>query len=233
MNSSLFAQNQISIGFDLIPQITSIVGENDFIDSQTDYRKADYNIGLGLTFDYFFTEQISINSGIRYNPQGIKKEKVTIDPYGERFFQSDIGYLRIPLNATYYLNKTNDLRIKIAAGMGFNYLLHVTDNLGDVINFVNTILKEPEDRYNKIVIDAVASIGLDYNLTNKMYLTTDLEGLIGLNKFHKSYSLGTNADIDIDSKIFSLGIKVGLRYILKKNPAANNTSKVMRSAVVN
>jgi len=95
-NIYLFAQNQISIGFFLKPQITSIVGENDFIFSQTDYRKVDYNIGLGLTFDYFFTEQISISSGIYYNPQGIKKEKVTIDSYGERFFQSDIDYFLTP-----------------------------------------------------------------------------------------------------------------------------------------
>ena len=210
LNTSLFSQNQILIGFDLKPQITSLVGENNFMGYETNNREVDTKIGMSLRLDYFLKEKISIGSGICYNPQGIKREDLTVEIWGDRFFIADIDYLRIPINITYYIKRNDNLNIKISSGVGFNYLLQVTDNLGNIVNFINSPITEPKDRYIKLVFDAVASVGIDYKLINKLYLTTDIEGMVGLNKFHESYISG----IDIDSKTISAGLIVGIKYEL-------------------
>ena len=198
------------IGFDIKPQITSIIGENDFMGYQTNKREADNKIGMSLRLDYFLKKKISIGSGICYNPQGIKREDLTVETWGSRFFQADIDYLQIPIYITYYFKKNDNLNIKISSGIGFDYLLHVTDNLGDIVNFINSPIAEPKDRYTRLVFDAVASVGIDYKITNRIYLTTAIEGMIGLNKFHKPYISG----IDVDSRIISAGLILGFKYAL-------------------
>ena len=105
--------------------------------------------------------------------------------------------------------------VNIATGLGLNYLLNTDDNLTDIINFLNCIIKEPDQRYNQFVFDASVSIGFDYSISGKLMLTADLENVIGLNRFHQPYSLGSNADIDINSRICSLGLEIGLKYKLK------------------
>jgi len=198
------------IGFEIKPQITSIIGENKFFRYQTNYREVDNKIGMSLRLDYFLKEKISIGSGIGYNPQGIKKEVLTKEVWGDKFFQTDIDYLRMPINITYYVKKKENLNIKISTGVGFNYLLHVTDNLGNVVNFINSVMMEPKERYTKLVFDAAVSVGIDYKITNSLYTTANIEGMIGLNNFHESYMSG----IDIDSRTISAGLILGLKYIL-------------------
>ena len=89
--------------------------------------------------------------------------------------------------------------------------------------FINTVVDEPKNTYNKFVIDFLASIGLEYKLFNKFYFGLDLEGLYGLNKFYKSWSVNDNTiKVDIDSRILSLGISAGFRFKFWDNCHAAN-----------
>ncbi|MEI7504494.1 MAG: outer membrane beta-barrel protein [Paludibacter sp.] len=214
INNPIFAQNKFEAGFDFKPQLTSLSGKDNFINSHTNSRKEKTIISFGLSLGYNMKDKIIVSTGVNYNPQGIAKEKVTINNIGESYFKTDMDYLRIPIKFSFSLFQINDFRFKISTGLGVNYLLKVEDNLINVLDFVNSIIKEPDERYNKFVFDVLTSFGFDCKISDKLYLETNLEGLYGINKFHKKYYLGSNGNIEIDSKNCSLGLIIGLRYKL-------------------
>jgi len=212
--SSNYCQDLFLIGISLKPQISTLVGENELLDSHTNSRKFLNAISIGLSLDYYLTDRIGASTGIYYNPQGISNEVITISTYGEQNFYAKMAYLRVPLSFDYYIPLSDKFRIKTAVGLGVNYLLKSDDNFGEVLGFINTIIKDPEDRYNKFVIDAQASAGICGKLSSNLYLSTYFDVLFGLSRFHEKDFLGSDADISVNSRALSLGLNFGLRYVI-------------------
>ena len=215
LSSSLLAQSKIAIGLDIKPQMHSIIGKNNFVNSQTQHREVTLNLSAELALDYLINENYSISSGLSYNPQGISKEQINVADFGNRSFEANVDYVRIPIGLTFYLSKFGDYRINLSVGLGMNYLLTVKDNLGEVMDFINCVCDDPEVRYNKLVFDSQMSTGLEYHLTESVLLLTELKMLLGINRYHKPYPIGSNADIEINSRVISLGLGVGVRYRFK------------------
>lgn len=211
LNSFLYGQNKLDIGIIIKPQVSSLMGRNDILGQKLEYRNAMVSLAGGLSLGYELNQWISIHSGIFYQPQGVKKEKIAVPGY--IYFTTNIKYMRIPLAASINLTERNKLSINLSAGLGFNYLLKAEDNLREVVSFfVNTIIEETEgDRYNKCMLDSQISFEINYNLYKNLFLMGNLELIQGISRFHKEYSLGSNADINMKSRIFNMGLAIGMK----------------------
>lgn len=209
------AQKDLSIGLELKPQITTAWGENHFFNSEDEQRKPDYKFAYGLCINYSVSERITIGTGTYFNPQGFSEGKIKIQNIQlNTDFWTNIHYLRFPLSLKYLLKNTEKYQIRIGAESGYNYLIDVNDNLRNVIGFINTVIEEPDVRYNTNLFDLGISLELDYKLLSDLYLTTRLEGTTFLTRFHKPYEFSENISVDINSKLLCYGITVGLNYYL-------------------
>jgi hypothetical protein len=213
LSSSILGQSRIAIGLDIKPQIHSTIGRNNFINSETKRREVSMNLSGGLEIEYLINEKFSIGTGLNYNPQGISKEQLNIDDYGDRYFEANFDYVRIPIDIVFYLPKfDNNKKIFLSAGLGTNLLITVEDNLGEVVDFLNCVCDDSETRYNKLVFDLQMSTGFEYHFTNNLFLLTKLEMLSGISRFHKHYPIGSSTEIEVNSRIISLGLAVGILY---------------------
>ena len=122
-------------------------------------------------------------------------------------------YLRIPLNIKYHLLHTENYNLSFSIGVGYNYLLDVNDDLQFTIGFINTPIADPQERYNKYVIDTGLTVEYDYKILDRLYLISKIEGIIGLTRFHAPYRIASNANVDINSRILSIGISIGFGYL--------------------
>ncbi len=202
------------MGLELKPQVTTLIGKNDFLNSQTISRNPDFKLGYGLNIDFVLTEKISIGSGAYYNPQGIEQETVKIGNYEEDFFfHAEMTYLRIPLNFNYHFKHTENYNLIFSIGAGYNYLLDVSDDLRLTIGILNTPIAEPQDRYNQTFFDANVSMEFNYKILNGLYFNSKAEGIVGLTRFHAPYRIASNANVDINSRLLSVGISIGFNYL--------------------
>lgn len=204
-----FAKDKLSIELSLKPQITTFIGNNDFLNSETIQRQADFKLGYGLDIDFHLIEKISVGLGVHYNPQGIEEETLNY----EHSFHADMKYLRIPLNFKYHFLHTENYNLSFSIGIGYNYLLDVNDNLWLTIGFISGIISDPQERYNEHVIDAGLSVEYDYKILDRLYLISKIEGIIGLSRFHAPYRIASNANVDINSRMLSVGICIGVGYL--------------------
>ncbi len=209
-----FAKDKLSIELNLKPQITTFIGNNDFLNSETIKRQADFKLGYGLDIDFHLIEKLSVGLGVYYNPQGIKEETIEYETSDfEHYFHADMKYLRIPLNFKYYFLQTENYNLIFSIGVGYNYLLDVSDDLRLAIGFISTPISDPQERYNKYFIDAGLSVEYDYKILDRLYLISKIEGILGLTRFHAPYRIASNANVDINSRILSVGISIGFGYL--------------------
>ena len=208
-----FAKDRWSIELSLKPQTITCIGNNEFLNSETIKRKADLKLEYGLDINIQLLEKFSIGMGAYYNPQGIKEETIKIGNREEDyFFHADMKYLRIPLNFKYKLWHTKDYNIIFSIGAAYNHLLDANDDLRLTIGFIGTPISDPDERYNKYVIDAGMSLEFDYKILDRFYLISKVEGITGLTRFHAPYIEASNGRVDINSRLLSVGISIGFGY---------------------
>lgn len=206
ISNTIFSQGKLEFGLGLKPQYTNTIRTAPMIKSSTVYRQGRMSLSYGLLLGYRLNNLISFNSGMFYNPQGIKKEKLDGD-YGVRFLEMKYNYIRIPIYVKFCLPNKSPLQLTLSSGLGINYLINVQDNISRVINFVDCIPYPIEERYKKLMLDYSLSFGINYQFAHKVSLMTDFEGIVGLNRVDKNKGCWS-----VNSKIFNIGINVGVKY---------------------
>jgi len=207
--NTVFSQGKFEFGFGLKPQYTNTIRTEPIIEYSTVYRKGKVSLSYGLLLDYRFNNLISLNSGVFYNPQGINKEKLDGD-YGVKFLEMKYDYIRIPINVEFCISSKSPVHLILSSGLGFNFLTNVEDNMGWIVNFVDCIPPPIESRYKKLMLDYSLSLGINYQLANKVSLMTDFEGIFGLISVDKK---GAGC-WSVNSKIFNIGMNVGVKYLI-------------------
>jgi hypothetical protein len=208
-----YAKAQLEIGMSLIPQYTNTIRTDDILGSETEYRKGKLNLSYGLIFGYRFKNTFAFNTGVFYNPQGIKEEKLNYGDYGTRFLNMKYDYIRVPIMAEFDIPDGSSLQFSLSSGIGFNFLLHAEDNLGSIANFIDGIVPQPYKRYNKFLLDYSASIGINYKLSQKVLLKAEINGAVGLRRVDKKQY----GELNVHSKIISAGTNLSVMYLIGKD----------------
>jgi hypothetical protein len=181
-------------------------------------EKPKFGFTTGINFYYFINERFSIESGIFYSLRGYKTIPLpiliitssgNIDFSEKASLISNYSYLDFPLKVNYTFFK-NRVRMIVGLGATLNVLLKArfSSDPPEILESAFA-LTDGHGKYtgNKINISPTVSIGLQYELNEKMNLRivpTFRYGLLGLDD--KSYKT---------IHLWNAGINVGYCYRIK------------------
>jgi hypothetical protein len=180
---------------------------------QDSLETSKFGFTTGINVCYYFNEKLSIESGIFYSNKGYKTIPIKtylIDVSGNsRYvnasFISSYTYLDFPFKANYTFFKK---RFKMVVGIGgtLNVLLNSTFT-SDPKEAIESVIVLSQNVPNKINLSPTISVGLQYQLNEKMYLRIEPNYHYGI--------FGTDNDSFRTVHLWSAGINIGYYYKLK------------------
>jgi outer membrane protein OmpA-like peptidoglycan-associated protein len=243
-----------SIDATVIPSFTNLSFK-----SNNNSSKGMFGGGLQLGYTYHLTNRWGVGMGIRYqsfsatidNAGFQSTSDIFTETNGHRYVinqqlnnkeKQSVGYMMIPVMASYRLPIASNLAAKVAAGAAFGIALNekskfrsgnivrtayfpdddiVIDNLpeqslGTFTNFVN----KSSDKNFKNGIMAIAQAGVEYSVSGQWLITASVDGVMGgdVKKSNnpivqtQSYS-GVIATNHVGSvKPMSVGLSLGIVY---------------------
>ena len=105
---------------------------DDLVDEGSCDMKSGFN--LGVMADMPFTDAISLKAGLKYTQRGWKNEFSGKDSDGD-YYEEDIkvklGYLQIPIMATYHFVISDNIELLASVGPYFAFALHGKEEYDD------------------------------------------------------------------------------------------------------
>lgn len=190
-------ESSILIGIDAGPSLTQIRNkENDDLKTTVGYA-------AGVSFENFLNENIGLKTGLYFEQKGARDEIILTDIQGEIIGNVDIDieyqYMVVPLLFAYHFGSNPDLYINLGPYAGFL--------LSNMVYYEDTDQFEgrKEDftsETNSVDIGASIGVGVNIPAGENLKLGIDIRENLGLTK-----TIG-------DSRTSSLGLLVGLKYVL-------------------
>ena len=200
-HSNLSAQNvEALIGFDITLSMSSLYGSSYLADLNNRT-----SCSGGLSFDFIINDQNSIRTGIYYDMKGATSD-VYVGPTPSLIPNASdliLAYDYITFPALWTISTKGKSKLFFSVGPSFGYLLYqkwkvgATDNTPDITadNTSNT---------NKFDLGFTFSPGINFSLSDNLFLIVELRNNIGL--------LNTNKNSSYIEKTRMHSLIIGLRY---------------------
>lgn len=134
----------------------------------------------GLTSTYSFNENTGLGIDLLYSGEG----------YRAPLAEYRVHYLQLPISFNYFFGELGQrLRPKVYVGVAPAFAL------GSTLNEV----KQQSDAYNKFQLSVLGGLGLNFRLSNRIWLNGDVRGLLGL--------------ADVRAKDFQVGDQIAPRTV--------------------
>lgn len=155
----------------------------------------------GLTFTYSSTQHWAVGVDAKFSREGLRVER------DGNTFTSKLDYIRIPVRVSYFLNDySHNIRPKftLAPTLGIAIGAHETLETADGDKFSEDV----SDDINTIDVGASAAFGVNFRMSPKMWLTTDIVYYNGFLNVYKDTNDGEyNANRNVS---FNIGITYGI-----------------------
>jgi hypothetical protein len=161
------AQQREKGTIEIIPQIGYSISGFSGSDASDDGAISSLNFGFGA--DYYLNNRWSIRSGLHYQTMGTDIDNTILG----------LSYLTIPLNANWHFGKTRKWNLNFGPSVGFL----TNAKSGDV---------DVKDAYNNIQVGLNVGIGYKFELTKKLGLLVDYQGMTGLTDAAKDLNVKNN-----------------------------------------
>ena len=213
--------NKFSIGYSFSPDYSFRTLKNGdgnsstdlVIKSRDDIEKAKFGYTTGFNVVFNFSDLLGLETGVQYSNRGYKtkEQNLTYFPPNPALPDKAITnysyqYIGIPLKAKFSFGK-NKARFISSAGFVTNFLINVKQSIDYKYPDGKTDKKTQSltAGYNKIDISPIVSIGIDYQLTDKIHLSAEPAFRFGLNR---------TKDVTVREKLWNAGLAFGISYIL-------------------
>lgn len=202
-----------------------IGGPNDLeLEIQSVFSQA-----VGMQFIYHFHPRFAAESGLFYSNPAYKSEKARYTKIigdsthfglqkGYMIYFINLKSLHVPLKARYKI-PLDRFSFFATAGPGLHFILeservdHFEDDEGELLS--------EESRQslpvNDVFISLDLSIGLDYRFSESLLFSFEPEYHHGLTNLYKKGGM-IDESYQPGHKLRSLGVSLGIRYILTRNP---------------
>ncbi|WP_445453577.1 porin family protein [Flavobacterium sp. 25HG05S-40] len=161
------AQQREKGTIEIFPHIGFTISDFSGSDAGNDGEVSSLNIGVGT--DYYLNSRWSIRSGLHYQTMGSDIDDTILG----------LSYLTLPLNANWHFGKTRKWNLNFGPSVGF--LTYA--KLGDV---------DVKDNFNKFQVGLNVGIGYKFELTKKVSLLIDYQGMAGLSNAEKDLNVKNN-----------------------------------------
>ena len=149
------AQQREKGTIEIIPQVGFSI--SDFYGNDISNNEAISTLSIGVGADYYLNNRWSIRSGLHYQTMG--------SSFGDSIL--GLSYLTVPLNANWHFGKTRKWNLNFGPSVG----LLTYAKLEDV---------DVKDSFNKVQVGLNVGIGYKFELTKKLSLLVDYQGMAGL-----------------------------------------------------
>ena len=214
--------NKISIGYSFSPDYSFRALKNGdgnsstdlVIKSRDDIEKAKFGYTTGLNVSFHFSDLLSFETGVQYSNKGYKTKEQDLTYFppnpslpNKATTNYSYQYIGIPLKAKFIFGKSK-ARFISSAGFMTNFLINVKQASNYKYPDGKTEKKNQSSTsgFNKIDISPMASIGIDYKLTDKIHLSVEPTFRFGLSK---------TKDAPLKEKLWNAGLALGISYSLK------------------
>ena len=159
-----FGQKKMSVLLFAIPQRTYLTNKWDKAIAPLAEKVPSYSVALGAMMQQGLSNRLSFNFGILFSYQAQKSRIYYAPNLSSQFGKTILGYFKIPLLVQYnFVNKRN-YSFYLQAGPQLSLLLIEE---GAIFNFVDIL--EAGGGYKPIVLDGVASLGVEFKIYKKIY----------------------------------------------------------------
>jgi len=165
------------------------IGVNFANVSNVDNSESLTGLVIGLTSTYSINESYGLTVDLLYSGEGYK--------VGEN--EQRLNYLQVPILFNRFFGQLGDkFRPKVYVGLAPGFLLNAKVNDNKV-----------EDFYNPFTVSVVGGLGFNYKVANRIWLNTDLRGILGLSDIRDEPLGDKNASRNVQ-------LSIGLAYGLSK-----------------
>ncbi|MBS1755487.1 MAG: PorT family protein [Bacteroidetes bacterium] len=214
--------NKISIGYSFSPDYSFRTLKNGdgksstdlVIKSRDDIEKAKFGYTTGFNVTFHFSDLLGFETGVQYLNKGYKTKEQDLTYFppnpslpNKATTSYSYQYIGIPIKAKFSFGK-NKVRFISSAGFMTNFLINVKQSTNYKYSDGKKEKKDQSSNsgFNKIDISPMASIGVDYKLTDKIHLSADPTFRFGLIK---------TKDTPVKEKLWNVGLVFGISYDLK------------------
>jgi Outer membrane protein beta-barrel domain len=214
--------NKISIGYSFSPDYSFRTLKNGdgnsstdlVIKSRDDNEKAKFGYTTGFNMSFHFLNLLGFETGVQYSNKGYKTKEQDLTYFppnpslpNKATTNYSYQYIGIPLKANLTFGKSK-IRFISSAGFMTNFLISVKQSTIYKYSDGKTEKKNQSSTsgFNKIDISPMVSIGVDYKLTDKIYLSAEPTFRFGLSK---------TKDAPVIEKLWNVGLVFGICYDLK------------------
>lgn len=161
------AQQREKGTIELAPHIGFTI--SDFSGSDASGNDAVSSLNFGVGADYYLNNRWSIRSGLNYQTMGSDIDDTILG----------LSYLTIPLNANWHFGKERKWNLNFGPSVGF--LTYA--KLGDV---------DIKESFNKVQVGFNVGIGYKFELSKKLSLLVDYQGMKGISNALKDANVKNN-----------------------------------------
>jgi hypothetical protein len=216
------SKQKILIGFNFSPDYSFRTLENNDGSSSTDFviksrnnieqAKVGYTTGLNVYINA--SQPVGFETGIQFSNRGYKtKSQNLIFSFPSPNLPTKVKttysyqYIGVPLKAKFSFGKS---KVRFVSSVGFitNLLLNVdqTNNLEYANGMVEKKTQSSTSGFKKVDLSPTISVGMDYQLNNKIHLLVEPTLRYGLLK---------TVDAPVTENLWTAGLNVGFYYVLK------------------
>lgn len=200
-SSKVMAQQGFNLSVKATPQL-SFLQNSDDNDNNAIEKKATFNTNFGLGTGYNFTDHTGIGIDVLYSLQGQKTEVA-----GAKVNQK-LEYLKIPVYFSYNTDASKAVSFYGKVGPQLSFLTNAKAATNGSDNYVKN-----KDRYEDVTFGAMANAGVQFKLSQNIYLQTglyfDYDFTNAENKDFTGYPSGRANTYNMNT-----GLQVGLKYSL-------------------
>lgn len=197
--SAVMAQQGFSVSVKATPQF-SFLQNNDDNDNSAIKKKATFNTNFGVGAGYNFTDNIGVGLDVLYSLQGEKSEVLG------REINQKLEYVKVPVYFSYNTDPSKTVSLFGKIGPQVSFLTNAKISGGEHTGSV-----ENKDRFEKATFGAMANAGVQFKLSQNIFLQTGLQF---------DYDFTNAEDKDYIGYIpgrantynMTAGVQVGLKY---------------------
>lgn len=197
--STVMAQQGFSVSVKATPQF-SFLQNSDDNDNGALKKKATFNTNFGVGAGYNFTDNVGLGLDVLYSFQGQKSELL-----GHEINQK-LEYVKVPVYFSYSADASKPISFFGKVGPQVSFLTNAEISGGE-----GSVSVKNKDKFEKATFGAMAQAGVQFKLTQNIFLQTGL---------HFDYDFTNAEDKDYigylpgraNTHNMTAGVQVGLKY---------------------
>lgn len=218
--AGLMAQQGLHVGLKGAPQSTWMFNGDDSDDADWLFVPT-FRASFGASFAYFFSDKIGLGVDLIYSAQGQKFEYDFVSTVQGQQFEflgvdafTKLSYFKIPVLFHYHSNAESIALFYLNVGPQFSIL--TSGQTQTTLPLFGETSLTNSDNYESLNIGAVLALGVGFNLTDFLMLTTGLRFDFTFSDAEDKSSGFYSFDSDRrPNHNATAGFEIGLRYVLR------------------